>query len=55
MGLLINFGAATFKDGVKRIVNKHYSFASSLLRVNQQSIDARSREERKGEISQDGP
>jgi len=35
LGLLINFGAATFKEGVKRIVNKHRDFASSRLRVNQ--------------------
>jgi len=35
LGLLINFGAATFKDGVKRIVNQHHDFASSRLRVNQ--------------------
>lgn len=37
LGLLINFGAATFKDGIKRIVNNHTSFASSRLRVNQES------------------
>jgi iron complex transport system substrate-binding protein len=36
VGLLINFGAATFKDGVRRIVNDHHDFASSRLRVNQQ-------------------
>lgn len=36
LGLLINFGSATFKDGVKRIVNKHTNFASSRLRVNQE-------------------
>ena len=35
LGLLINFGSATFKDGIKRIVNKHTNFASSRLRVNQ--------------------
>jgi GxxExxY protein len=35
LGLLINFGAATFKDGIKRIVNDHREFASSRLRVNQ--------------------
>ncbi|WCJ59530.1 hypothetical protein NXS98_17720 [Fontisphaera persica] len=34
-GLLINFGAPTFKDGCRRIVNHHPSFASSRLRVNQ--------------------
>lgn len=37
LGLLINFGAATFKDGIKRIVNNHTSFASSRLRVNLES------------------
>jgi hypothetical protein len=26
-GLLINFGSATFKEGVKRIVNNHSNFA----------------------------
>jgi iron complex transport system substrate-binding protein len=36
LGLLINFGSATFKEGVKRIVNNHQNFASSRLRVNQQ-------------------
>ena len=35
LGLLINFGAPTFKEGVKRIVNQHNDFASSRLRVNQ--------------------
>jgi len=35
LGLLINFGSATFKDGCKRIVNGPQSFASSCLRVNQ--------------------
>ncbi len=35
LGLLINYGAATFKEGVKRIVNHHTDFASSRLRVNQ--------------------
>lgn len=36
VGLLINFGSAFFKDGVKRIVNNHTNLASSRLRVNQQ-------------------
>lgn len=36
LGLLINFGAPTFKEGVKRIVNNHTNFAASRLRVNQQ-------------------
>jgi GxxExxY protein len=35
VGLLINFGAATFKEGIKRVVNNHKDFASSRLRVNQ--------------------
>ncbi len=39
LGLLINFGAPTFKDGVKRIVNGHSDFASSRLRVNTSSSD----------------
>jgi GxxExxY protein len=34
VGLLINFGAPTFKEGVKRMVNSHQNFASSRLRVN---------------------
>jgi GxxExxY protein len=28
LGLLMNFGAATFREGVKRIVNNHNNFAS---------------------------
>lgn len=35
LGLLMNFGAPTFKAGCKRIVNNHSDFASSRLRVNQ--------------------
>ena len=35
LGLLIKFGAATFKEGVKRIVNNYQTLASSRLRVNQ--------------------
>ena len=35
LGLLINYGAPTFKEGCKRIVNGDQSFASSCLRVNQ--------------------
>ena len=34
LGLLINFGAPTFKEGVRRIVNNHTDTASSRLRVN---------------------
>ena len=36
LGLLMNFGAPTFKMGCRRIVNNHTDFASSRLRVNQQ-------------------
>jgi iron complex transport system substrate-binding protein len=39
LGLLINFGAATFKEGCKRIVRDHKDFASSRLRVNQNPED----------------
>ena len=35
LGLLINYGAATFKEGCKRIVQGPQSFESSSLRVNQ--------------------
>ncbi len=35
LGLLINFGDATFKEGCKRIVNGKQTFVSSCLRVNQ--------------------
>lgn len=53
LGLLINYGAATFKDGIKRVVNNHSDFASSRLRVHQTKdvFITRSREER--EESQD--
>ena len=35
LGLLINFGGATLKEGLRRVVDGHTSFASSRLRVNQ--------------------
>ena len=38
LGLLMNFGAATFAEGCRRVVNNHTEFASSRLRVSQ--IDA---------------
>ncbi|MGC9194652.1 MAG: GxxExxY protein [Syntrophobacteraceae bacterium] len=41
LGLLMNFGGATFKSGVKRIVNKHCEFASSRLRLHQKFADDR--------------
>ena len=34
VGLLINFGAETLKEGVRRVVNNHRSSASPRLRVN---------------------
>jgi iron complex transport system substrate-binding protein len=46
LGILINFGAPTFKDGCKRIVNHHHHTQSSRLRLNQGShAKPRSREE----------
>ena len=35
LGLLINFGSPTFKEGCQRIVNGPQSFVASRLRVNQ--------------------
>ncbi|WEK01424.1 MAG: GxxExxY protein [Candidatus Sphingomonas phytovorans] len=35
LGLLINFGGATLKEGLQRVVNGHTNFGSSRLRVNQ--------------------
>jgi iron complex transport system substrate-binding protein len=37
LGLLINFGGETLKEGLRRIVNNHQPFAPSRLRVNQPS------------------
>ena len=37
LGLLLNFGAPTFREGVKRVVNGHTNFASSRLRVHQKA------------------
>lgn len=34
VGLLINFGGETLKEGVRRVVNDHRSSASPRLRVN---------------------
>ena len=45
IGLLINFGASTFKEGIQRIVNHHTCFATSRLRVNQSRISENSRED----------
>lgn len=38
LGLLMNFGAPIFSEGLKRIVNNHTEVGSSNLRVNQQSV-----------------
>lgn len=38
VGLLINFGGETLKDGLRRIVNNHAPSASPRLRVNQIAI-----------------
>jgi GxxExxY protein len=37
VGLLINFGGETLKEGVRRIVNDYHPSASPRLRVNQSS------------------
>lgn len=37
LGLLMNFGAPTFREGLKRIVNNHTDLKSSNLRINQVS------------------
>jgi len=38
VGFLINFGAATLKEGLHRVVNDLPSSASSCLRVNQVGV-----------------
>jgi GxxExxY protein len=38
LGLLMNFGGETFREGLKRVVNNHTDFASSRLRVNQPAV-----------------
>ena len=43
VGLLINFGAATFKEGIRRVGNNHQDFASSRLRVSQKVGSTRRR------------
>jgi iron complex transport system substrate-binding protein len=35
LGLLMNFGAATFREGIRRVVNNHGSLAASRLSVRQ--------------------
>jgi GxxExxY protein len=44
LGLLMNFGGATFKEGLRRIVNEHTSFASSRLRVHNRVSERGNRE-----------
>ncbi len=39
LGLLINFGAPTFKEGVRRIVNKHTEVDGSQLRINRMGTE----------------
>ena len=39
LALLMNFGAPTFKEGIRRVVNDHI-FTPSHLRVNQMNSDA---------------
>lgn len=39
LGLLMNFGGGTFREGVRRIVNNHTDFAPSRLRVNQSAAE----------------
>jgi iron complex transport system substrate-binding protein len=41
VGLLMNFGCETFRDGLKRIVNRYEPLAPSRLRVNQSSSELR--------------
>lgn len=39
LGLLMNFGAETFRDGLKRVINSHKPFAPSRLRVRPEDLD----------------
>lgn len=39
VGLLINFGGATLKEGIQRVVNRYAPDSSSSLRVNSQVGD----------------
>ena len=38
LGLLMNFGGETFREGIRRVVNDHKNFAPSRLRVNQAAL-----------------
>ena len=48
VGLLINFGAATLREGLRRIVNRLPASASSRLRLNQGAGSSASREAEPG-------
>lgn len=39
VGLLLNFGAATLKEGLKRVVNDLDAYSPSQLRINQRPTD----------------
>ncbi|HEV2867634.1 MAG TPA: GxxExxY protein [Allosphingosinicella sp.] len=45
LGLLMNFGGETFREGVKRVANNHTPFAPSRLCVNQTASNAAPRPE----------
>jgi GxxExxY protein len=38
LGFLMNFGAMTFREGLRRVVNNHTDLGSSTLRVNQPGL-----------------
>ena len=38
LGVLLNFGGATFREGIRRIVNNHTDGGSLRLRVNQPAL-----------------
>jgi len=40
VGLLMNFGCETFRDGLKRVVYRYTPFAPSRLRVNQAVVES---------------
>jgi len=39
LGVLLNFGGATLREGIRRIVNNHTEVGSSRLRVNQSAAE----------------
>ncbi|HEY7810593.1 MAG TPA: GxxExxY protein [Allosphingosinicella sp.] len=41
LGVLLNFGGATLREGIRRIVNNHTDIGSSRLRVNQAANEPR--------------